>query len=75
MRVWRSADWSLLTRVQAQEKNRAIEFIDVSIDNKVVVGGDEGVIYIYQFRPSNEKGNPGTQQSPAGDVLKAAPEE
>jgi len=49
MRVWRSSDWSLLTTVQAQEKNRAIEFIDVSIDNKVVVGGDEGYIYIYQF--------------------------
>lgn len=51
MSVWRRSDWSLLAKVQAQEKNRAIEFIDVSIDNKVVVGGDEGYIYLFQFSP------------------------
>jgi WD40 repeat protein len=74
MRVWKSSDWSLLTQVQAQEKNRAIEFIDVSIDNKVVVGGDEGYIYIYQFIPLNPN-NHATQQSPGGDSLKAAPQD
>jgi WD40 repeat protein len=51
MRVWRRGDWSLVAKVQAQEKSRAIEFIDVSIDNKVVAGGDEGFIYLYQFSP------------------------
>ena len=34
--------------VQAQEAKRQIEFIDV-FDDKVIVSGDEGNIYLYQF--------------------------
>jgi WD40 repeat protein len=51
MRVWRSDDWSLIGYVQAQERNRQIEYIDVSSDNEVIVGGDEGVLYHYAFTP------------------------
>ena len=49
MRVWRAEDWSLVGYAQAQETNRAIEAIDVSIDGKVAVAGDEGSVYVYQF--------------------------
>jgi len=51
MRVWRRDDWSLIGYVQAQEANRQIEYIDVSSDNEVIVGGDEGVLYHYKFIP------------------------
>ena len=51
MRVWRRDDWSLIGYVQAQERNRQIEYIDVSSDNEVIVGGDEGVLYHYVFTP------------------------
>jgi len=51
MRVWRRVDWSLVGYVQAQETNRQIEYIDVSSDNEVIVGGDEGVLYHYSFTP------------------------
>lgn len=51
MRVWRVADWSLVDWVQAQEAKRGIEYIDVSVDDKVVVGGDEGSVHLYQFDP------------------------
>ncbi len=51
MRVWRRADWSLIGYVQAQEAKRQIEYIDVSSDNEVIVGGDEGVLYHYTFTP------------------------
>ncbi len=51
MRVWRRSDWSLIGTVQAQEINRQIEYIDVSSDNEVIVGGDEGVLYHYKFNP------------------------
>ena len=51
MSVWRRSDWTRVMQVQAQEEKRAIEFIDVSIDNKVIVGGDEGYVYLYQFIP------------------------
>ncbi len=51
MRVWRSSDWSLIGNIQAQEINRQIEYIDVSSDNEVIVGGDEGVLYHYKFNP------------------------
>ena len=51
MRVWRRADWSLVGYVQAQEKNRQCEYIHVSSDNEVIVGGDEGVLYHYAFTP------------------------
>ena len=51
MRVWRRADWSLIGYVQAQEANRQIEYINVSSDNEVIVGGDEGVLYHYSFTP------------------------
>jgi hypothetical protein len=51
MRVWRSSDWSLIGHVQAQSPNRQIEYIDVSSDNEVIVGGDEGVLYHYKFNP------------------------
>jgi len=51
MRVWRRIDWSLIGTVQAQEINRQIEYIDVSSDNEVIVGGDEGVLYHYKFNP------------------------
>jgi WD40 repeat protein len=51
MRVWRRDDWSLIGYVQAQETNRQIEYIDVSSDNEVIVGGDEGVLYHYTFTP------------------------
>ena len=37
-----------LAIVQAQEAKRQIEFIDV-FEDKVIVGGDEGNIYLYQF--------------------------
>ena len=55
MRVWRTEDWSLVGYVQAQERNRQIEYIDVSSDNEVIVGGDEGVIYHYTFTPPTLK--------------------
>ncbi len=51
MRVWRRSDWSLIGHVQAQSPNRQIEYIDVSSDNEVIVGGDEGVLYHYKFNP------------------------
>jgi len=51
MRVWRRSDWSLIGHVQAQSINRQIEYIDVSSDNEVIVGGDEGVLYHYAFTP------------------------
>jgi WD40 repeat protein len=51
MRVWRRDDWSLIGYVQAQETNRQIEYINVSSDNEVIVGGDEGVLYHYAFTP------------------------
>ncbi len=51
MRVWRRNDWSLIGHVQAQSTNRQIEYIDVSSDNEVIVGGDEGVLYHYTFIP------------------------
>jgi len=51
MRVWRSSDWSLIGYVQAQSTNRQIEYIDVSSDNEVIVGGDEGMLYHYKFNP------------------------
>ena len=51
MRVWRRSDWSLIGHVQAQSTNRQIEYIDVSSDNEVIVGGDEGVLYHYAFTP------------------------
>jgi WD40 repeat protein len=51
MRVWRRDDWSLVGYVQAQATNRQIEYIDVSSDNEVIVGGDEGVLYHYTFAP------------------------
>ncbi|MCH9023182.1 MAG: hypothetical protein IID32_10525, partial [Planctomycetes bacterium] len=51
MRVWRRDDWSLIGYVQAQATNRQIEYIDVSSDNEVIVGGDEGVLYHYTFTP------------------------
>jgi len=51
MRVWRRDDWSLVGYVQAQATNRQIEYIDVSSDNEVIVGGDEGVLYHYTFTP------------------------
>ncbi|RKY06470.1 MAG: hypothetical protein DRP65_11740 [Planctomycetota bacterium] len=51
MRVWRRDDWSLIGYVQAQEANRQIEYIDVSSDNEVIVGGDEGVLYHFAFTP------------------------
>ena len=51
MRVWRVADWSLVGTVQAQSKNRQIEYIDVSSENEVIVGGDEGVMYHFAFTP------------------------
>lgn len=51
MRVWRRSDWSLIGTVQAQSTNRQIEYIHVSSDNEVIVGGDEGVLYHYKFNP------------------------
>jgi len=51
MRVWRRDDWSMIGYVQAQQANRQIEYIDVSSDNEVIVGGDEGVLYHYTFTP------------------------
>jgi WD40 repeat protein len=51
MRVWRCEDWSLIGYVQAQSINRQIEYIHVSSDNELVVGGDEGVLYHYAFTP------------------------
>ena len=48
MRLWRRADWSLVDYVQAQEADRAIEYIDVAGD-AVVVGGDEGSVYAYRL--------------------------
>jgi len=51
MRIWRRSDWSLIGTVQAQSPNRQIEYIDVSSDNEVIVGGDEGVLYHYRFNP------------------------
>ncbi|NOR33951.1 MAG: hypothetical protein GQ579_04645 [Bacteroidales bacterium] len=51
MRVWRRSDWSLIGHIQAQEVNRQIEYIDVSSDNEVIAGGDEGVLYHYKFNP------------------------
>ena len=51
MRVWRRDDWSLIGYIQAQERNRQIEYIDVSSDNEVIVAGDEGVLYHFAFTP------------------------
>ena len=48
MRLWRRADWSLVGYVQAQEADRAIEYIDV-VGDAVVVGGDEGVVTHYRL--------------------------
>ena len=51
MRVWRRDDWSMIGYTQAQQANRQVEYIDVSSDNEVIVGGDEGVLYHYTFTP------------------------
>ncbi len=48
-RIYRAKDWSLVGYVQAQDTNRAIEKIDISVDGKVAFGGDEGAVYVYQF--------------------------
>ena len=55
MRVWRREDWSLVGYVRAQSTNRQIEYIDISSDNEVIVGGDEGVLYHFAFTPPELK--------------------
>ena len=55
MRIYRRDDWSLVGWAQAQEPNRAIEYIDVSADNLIAVGGDDGTVKVYQFTPPEIK--------------------
>ena len=55
MRIWRRDDWSMVGWAQAQEPNRAIEYIDVSPDNLIAVGGDDGTVKVYQFNPPEIK--------------------
>jgi WD40 repeat protein len=47
LHVWRRSDWKLVAQVQAQEKNRGIEYIAAHGD-LVAVGGDEGRAYLFR---------------------------
>jgi WD40 repeat protein len=55
IRAWRVADWSLIGWVQGQEYSRQIETLSMSPDNILAAGGDEGMIYLFQFNPPAEK--------------------
>lgn len=55
IRVWRVADWSLVGWAQGQEYSRQIEALAISKDNILAAGGDEGMVYLFQFSAPAEK--------------------
>jgi hypothetical protein len=65
-RIWRRSDWSLVGWVRGQDpgpdalssprRGRAIEAVHVDQNNRVVLTGDEGYAYVYQFNTPVEKG-------------------
>jgi len=59
VRCWRVDDWSLVATVRGQSTNRQIESLYVSSIvaagvnqvHEMITGGDEGVLYHFQFNP------------------------
>lgn len=55
IRVWRVADWSLIGWAQGQEYSRQIESLSINKDNVLAAGGDEGMVYLFQFSTPVDK--------------------
>ena len=64
VRCWRVDDWSLVATVRGQSTNRQIESLYVSSivaagvnqGHEMITGGDEGVLYHFNFHPPALKG-------------------
>ena len=86
LHVWETSVWpasgsitlgstDALAIYQAQEKKRQIEFIDV-FKNKVIVGGDEGNVRMYEFSsaPSpKQAGSASSSKGPSQDYVEFDP--